>query len=111
MDCGSYRDRVTIQTRETTAGALGRTVTADWSDSATRWCARVPVSVANQALLAQRGHQDVTDKLVFRGELVIDLANTRFVIRTQHFRPVAPPDVDTQKRTSSILVSLEVQRA
>jgi head-tail adaptor len=111
FDAAAFRDRVTIQIRTSTAGVMGRTVTSDWATSDTRWGIVVPISQTNRAALAQRGHSEVTHKLVVRGELTVALADTRFLVRGLIFRPAEAPDVDGQGRFTSILVAQEAQRS
>ena len=109
MEAGSYRDRVTIQTRTAASGTFGSTV-SEWATTETRWCRRAPVSAQYAMVLAQRGHTQRVERLFFRGELTVDIANTRFVIDGRNYRAIEPPEVETQKRMSTVLISQAVER-
>jgi head-tail adaptor len=104
MEAGSFRDRIEIQTRTMTKGAMGPTASA-WATLATRWGAVVPVSIANQAFLAQRGHSDVTKAVVLRGAVTVALGETmRFLIGGIAYLPVEKPEVDGRGRFTKVLV-------
>lgn len=109
MEAGSYRDRVEIQTRTATSGTFGSTV-SDWATTETRWCRRAPVSAQYAMVLAQRGHTERVERLIFRGELEIEIADTRFALGSRYYRAIEPPEVETQKRASTVLIAQEVPR-
>ncbi|MDD4919042.1 MAG: hypothetical protein PHE72_14695 [candidate division Zixibacteria bacterium] len=109
IEAGAFRDRVEIQTRTAASGPF-HSGAGEWEISATRWCRRVPISTQYAMVLAQRGHDERAEWLVFRGELEIDIANTRFVLGDLYYRAIEPPEVRSSGRTSRVLISQEVQR-
>lgn len=104
-----YRDRVDIETRTATDDTFGPSV-SDWATTSTRWCRRAPVSMQYAMVLAQRGHEERAERLLFRGELEIDIANTRFVLSSRYYRAIEPPEYDAESNESTVLIAQEVQR-
>lgn len=104
-----YRDRVEVQTRTPNEGTFGNDPT-EWATTATRWCRRALISAQYAMVLAQRGHEERVERLIFRGELVVDIANTRFVLASRYYRAIEPPEYDAETDESSLLIAQEVQR-
>jgi len=104
-----YRDRIEIQTRTASEGTFGNDP-SEWATTATRWCRRAQVSAQYAMVLAQRGHEERVERLIFRGELVVDIANTRFVFGTRYYRAIEPPEYDAEQAETTVLIAQEVQR-
>jgi len=61
-------------------------------------------------VLAQRGHEERTERLMLRGELKIDIANTRFVLDGRYYRAIEPPEYNHRHNECTVLIAQEVQR-
>ncbi len=109
LTADAYRDRITIETRTSVEGTFGATAT-EWSILTTRWARRVPVSAQYAMVLAQRGHEERVEHLILRGDLVIDIANTRFLINGRYYRAIEPPEHDVESNETTVLIAQEAQR-
>jgi hypothetical protein len=104
-----YRDRVEIETRTEPSGTFHENA-GDWSLLATRWCRRTQVSSQYAMVLAQRGHEERVERLLFRGEMEFDIANTRFVLSGRYYRAIEPCEHDAESDETTVLIAQEVQR-
>lgn len=88
INAGQLRHRVAIQTREYQLGPVGRKAT-QWSTVETRW-ARV-ISLSQARVTEQDGERGRSVyRIVFRGALSFNLADTRFIFNNQVFVPERP---------------------
>jgi head-tail adaptor len=103
MKAGNFRDRIIIQERVTTITALG--TTEIWSTVETRWARAVEIKTDGKAKYQQIGHDDVTHRFVFRGNVDIDMTKNRFVWRSERYEAVEPAkDPDSTGRYTTIAV-------
>lgn len=99
----NFDQRIKIQKRTITRGAMGNT--ESWSDVDTVWGFVVPISVSGLAAYSQAGKTDVTHKMVFRVPVTLNLSEYRFVYDSQNYLPIDPPiDPDMKSRYQTILV-------
>ena len=79
------RDRVQIQEKTITQGALGQTVV--WKPALRMYAAVIPLDVKARAVYQQL-HSEVTHKIIFRGSVDITLGNNRILHGSKTYEPV-----------------------
>ena len=82
------KDRVQIQVKTVTQGALGQTVV--WKPVETRH-ARVILLDAKARAVYQQLKSEVSHKVIFRGSISLSLGNNRLLWKDKTLEPVEPP--------------------
>jgi len=83
-----FKDRVRIQEKTITQGALGQTVV--WKPVETRY-ARVVLLDASARAIYQQLHSEVSHKVIFRDGVTLSMGNHRILWKDKTLEPIEPP--------------------
>lgn len=87
MKANILKDRIQIQVRTATLGALGEEVV--WKPVETRYARVIPLDASARAVYQQLQSQ-VSHKVIFRGSVSLSLGNNRLLWGAKMLEPVEP---------------------
>lgn len=88
VNAGAYKHRVEIQKRTKTKTYQG--VDETWATVQTRWARVIIVSTKGEAEFKQVGLPNVRDKIIFRGNVTLEMKDHRFVYKSNYYEMVEP---------------------
>ena len=88
MKTNLLKDRIQVQQRTVTEGAMGATVT--WASIQHRYGRVIPLSAQSRAQYQQL-NTEVTHKLIFEKGITLNLADYRFKHLSKTYEPTEPP--------------------
>ena len=103
MFTGLFRHRITIQKATKTQTYKGSEVV--WADLETRWGRVVNLSPAERIQYQQIGMENITHKIVFKGDVTLELKDKRFVYNTNTYEMMTSKvDPDEVGHNTTIVV-------